>query len=228
MTRTFGSAAPLGMRPTPARVADQAYMQLEELIVTLQLSPGSTVSESALSRRLGISRTPIREALQRLSREGLVTVLPQRGIRISELDAKMQLRLLTVRREIEKLMARLCAVEASADARRYFGQIAQGLFKAASEDDDQAFLSWDMALNNALIGTAQNEFATGAMRLMAGLSRRFWFAYREELAMTREAARLHAPIAQAIAEGAAEKAASAVEDLMDFNVAFTAAAANLG
>ena len=72
----------------------------------LELTPGSAVSEAMLSARLGIGRTPIREALQRLARERLVRILPRRGVIVSEIDVKSQLRLLEVRREIERLMAR--------------------------------------------------------------------------------------------------------------------------
>src|ERR1039458_820822 len=67
-------------------LTDRAYGHLEELIVTLQLPPGSAVSETALSQRLEIGRTPIREALHRLARERLVTILPRRGIIVSEIN----------------------------------------------------------------------------------------------------------------------------------------------
>ena len=90
-------------------LTDEAYAQLEELIVTLQLRPGVAVSEASLSERLGIGRTPIREALQRLAREHLVAVLPQRGNLISEIDIKKQLRLLETRREVERLIVRCAA-----------------------------------------------------------------------------------------------------------------------
>ena len=74
-------------------LSDRAYTHLEELIVTLQLPPGSAVSEGMLSKRLRIGRTPIREALQRLARERLVMILPRRGIVVSEINLKSQLRL---------------------------------------------------------------------------------------------------------------------------------------
>jgi len=86
-------------------LTDRAYLKLEELIVTLQLAPGEIVSEAALSRQLRIGRTPIREALHRLARERLVNILPRRGIIVSEINIAAQLRLLEVRREIERLVA---------------------------------------------------------------------------------------------------------------------------
>ena len=89
-------------------LTDRAYRELEEMIVTLQLLPGTVLSEQALALRLKIGRTPIREALQRLARDGLVVIMPRRGIMVSEINLKLHLRLLEVRRELERLMASSC------------------------------------------------------------------------------------------------------------------------
>ena len=78
--------------PADASLTNQAYARLEELIVTLQLAPGEVVSEAALSDKVGIGRTPIREALHRLARERLVTILPRRGIIVTEINIGAQLR----------------------------------------------------------------------------------------------------------------------------------------
>ena len=96
-------------------LTDRAYAELEELIVTLQLPPGTALSELVLAKRLDIGRTPIREALQRLSRDGLVNILARRGVLVSEIDLRAQLRLLEVRRELERLMARGAAERESLD-----------------------------------------------------------------------------------------------------------------
>ncbi len=69
-------------------LTEKAYRELEELIVTLRLKPGEFLSEYALSNSLKIGRTPIREALQRLSREDLVTILPRKGILVSATDPR--------------------------------------------------------------------------------------------------------------------------------------------
>ena len=94
------------LRQGNVTLTDKAYAQIEEQIVTLQLPPGTVLSELVLADRLGIGRTPIREALHRLSRDGLVNILPRRGVLVSEIDLRSQLRLLEVRRELERLMAR--------------------------------------------------------------------------------------------------------------------------
>ena len=73
-------------------LTDRAYRELEELIVTLRLSPGTVLSEQALASRLKIGRTPIREALQRLARDGLVVIMPRRGMAASSSPAAGLLR----------------------------------------------------------------------------------------------------------------------------------------
>jgi DNA-binding GntR family transcriptional regulator len=96
---------------------DKAYAQIEEMIVTLQLPPGTVLSELVLTNRLGIGRTPIREALQRLSRDGLVSILPRRGVLVSDIDIRAQLRVLEVRRELDRLIARYAAIRATQEER---------------------------------------------------------------------------------------------------------------
>src|ERR1043166_7199364 len=106
-------------------LTDRAYRELEEMIVTLQLSPGTVLSEQALAVRLKIGRTPIREALQRLSRDGLVVIMPRRGIMVSEINLRLQLRLLEVRRELERLRGALAAARATDEGRREFAATAR-------------------------------------------------------------------------------------------------------
>ena len=72
--------------PDEQSLADRAYYAIRELIVTLELAPGSVVSERDLMERLGVGRTPVREALRDLAREQLVEVFPRRGIFVSGVD----------------------------------------------------------------------------------------------------------------------------------------------
>jgi len=88
-------------------LTDKAYKQLEEMIVTLQLEPGSVLAEADLGQRLHIGRTPIREALHRLAREGLVTILPRKGILVTEINPGKQFLVLELRRELEFALSEL-------------------------------------------------------------------------------------------------------------------------
>ena len=204
-------------------LTDIAYAQLEEMIVTLQLPPGAVLSELVLSKRLNIGRTPIREALQRLSRDGLVNILPRRGILVSEINVRVQLRLLEVRRELERLMARGAAERASAEERQQFSAIAEGMRDTAERADDIAFMRFDQQLNTLISAAARNEFASRSMGLMHGLSRRFWYQHYRETADLPRAARLHAEVAEAIACRDPEKAAAASDRLIEYIESFARA-----
>ena len=165
------------------------------MIVTLHLEPGAVLSEAELSEQLGIGRTPIREALQRLAREGLVLILPRKGILVSEINPGKQLLLLEVRRELERLLARSGAHRATDEERERFTEIADGMERAERENDDLGFMRLDDALNNLIATAAHNEYANRAIGLTHGLSRRFWYVHYREAADLPVAARLHAKLA---------------------------------
>jgi len=202
-------------------LSERAYADLEEMIVTLKLAPGAAVSEQDLAQRLGIGRTPIREALQRLAREGLVAILPRRGILVSEINVKRQLRLLEVRRELERLIARSAARRATDEERKRFEEVARRFQDSAKVNDDLAFMRTDREFNSLCSGASHNEFAAGAMSLMHSLSRRFWYIHYKRAADMPLTAKLHANIARAIAKGDAEAAAAASDKLIDAIEKFT-------
>ena len=208
---------------TAETLTDRAYTEIEELIVTLQLAPGEAVSEQMLSERLGIGRTPIREALQRLARERLVAILPRRGVVVSAIDVAAQLRLLEVRRELERLVARGAARRATEEERERFSELARLFEKASRAGDDKTFMRTDREFNELCLAAVKNEFAAGAMGLMNSLSRRFWFHHYKQAADMPETAKLHADIARAIGEGDEAEAGAAVDRLLDNIQAFTRA-----
>jgi DNA-binding GntR family transcriptional regulator len=204
-------------------LTEQAYARMEELIVTLQIPPGSSVSELSLSQMTGIGRTPIREAIQRLAREHLIVILPQRGLLVPHIDIKKQLRLLRTRREVERLICRSAAKSATPEEREAFAELAAGFAEAAKKNDDVTFVRLDREFNELCIVAARNEFAEGAMRIMHGLSRRFWYVHYKQAADLPEMARLHGAVAKAIADGNVNGAGKALDALLDNIEEFTRA-----
>jgi DNA-binding GntR family transcriptional regulator len=204
-------------------LTEKAYRALEEEIVTLRIPPGTVVSEAILSRRLGVGRTPVREALQRLAREGLVVIMPRRGIVVSDIDPLRHLRLLEARREIERFLARSAAKRATDAHRSLFREIAAAMDEAAARADDIAFMRLDREFNLLVLDSAGNEFAAAAMSLMNGLSRRFWYLHYKQVADLPLAARLHATIARDIAAGDQDAAGRSSDALVDYIQAFARA-----
>jgi DNA-binding GntR family transcriptional regulator len=209
-------------------LTDQAYNQLEEMIVTLELAPGAVLSEGTLASQLGLGRTPIREALQRLAREGLVVILPRKGILVAEINPRNQLLVLEVRRELERLLARTSAIRSTEEERARFLEIAEGMERAARETDDISFMRLDYALNMLVSQAAHNDYARRAIGLLHGMSRRFWYMHYKESADLPLCARLHAELARQIAEANPDGAAEASDKLVDYAETFTRATLDTG
>lgn len=204
-------------------LTEQAYRAIEEQIVTLRLEPGDVLSEQMLSATFGFGRTPVREALQRLAHEGLVIILPRKGILVSDLNPRHQLLVLEVRRELERLLSRAGAERATDDQREQMQEIARGMDRAAKSNDDIAFMRLDREFNRLMIEAAHNSYAARSMKLLQGLSRRFWYMHYRRAADLPLCARLHANHARAIARGDAEAAARASDKLIDYVENFTRA-----
>ena len=102
----------------PSSVVGQAYDQIRTLILDGEMEPGDRLGQVELAERLGISRTPVREALLRLTGEGLVDTISNRGFRVADLGLEAVMRRLEIRLLLEPGIARLAAERATADGHR--------------------------------------------------------------------------------------------------------------
>lgn len=207
--------------PAPPRTLnEEAYRRIEELIVTLELEPGSVVSEATLSDRIGIGTTPIREALQRLAREHLVQILPRRGVIVTAVDVGQQLQVLETRRELDRLIARAAASRATAAEREEMAALAKRMEAAARMGDIKAFLQYDNEMNGRAARSARNDVAASTVATLHSTSRRFWFFHHTAHGQAGKTMALHVDLARAIAAGDPALAAAAsdrlIDDLYDF------------
>jgi DNA-binding GntR family transcriptional regulator len=163
-----------------ATLVCQAYEKLENMLVTLQLVPGQVISEQQLAQLLNIGRTPVREALQRLAREGLVSILPRRGIVVTELSVKNQLKALEIRHEIEIYLIKAAIKNASDQEKQAFKDFAQ-IIDNLKDDSAEAFLVANKNFYKLLGKAAKNCYATAALQLILGLNRRFWYAHHQKI-----------------------------------------------
>ncbi|MBA3478665.1 MAG: FCD domain-containing protein, partial [Lautropia sp.] len=118
---------------------------------------------------------------------------------------------------------RCAARRASPDEHEEFRQLAETFNRAAVKNDSRTFLRADKRFNDLSLQAARNEFAAGAIGLMHGLSRRFWYLHYRQAADLPETARQHANVAAAIAAGDEDAAARALDALLDNIEAFTRA-----
>ncbi|GLH73123.1 GntR family transcriptional regulator [Geothrix limicola] len=203
-------------------LADQAYQQLEEMIVTLELAPGAVLSEAGLSARMGIGRTPIREALKRLEIQRLVSSVPRRGLLVREMNVAEHFALLEVMRPLDHLLATKAARWATEAQRKALRGEAKGILEAAKKGDKHAYLFHDRECDRIVMQAAHNPFAMDALTPLYSHCRRIWCSYSRGSDLLLSAEK-HARLMLAVAEGDEEEAGRASDALLDFLESFSRA-----
>ncbi|MBL6082046.1 GntR family transcriptional regulator [Belnapia sp. T18] len=174
---------------------------LEEMIVTLQLKLGSLWSEEALSERVGIGSTPVREAVKRLQVDSLLQILPRHGLQIAEIDPHEQLQVVDLRRELETFVSVRAAKRALRPERERLRMLAETLVAPAREGDVGKYTLGVLDADRYVAEIGRNPFAARAISPLHALSRRFYFAFYGELMNLRDAGPLHVERARAVADG---------------------------
>jgi DNA-binding GntR family transcriptional regulator len=201
-------------------LADQAFTRLEELIVTLVLAPGMTLSENDLCDRLKIGRTPVREALQRLRAAHLVEIIPRFGIRIAQTNVEDQLLLLEVRREVERLVVSSAARRSTGAERMECRRMAKAL--ASKEKHGVVeFLRYHHQVRRYIAKIARNPYAEQVVLPFYANSRRFYYLHYLQSRDIPLAAEYHARVIRAIARGDEAGAAAASDLVIDYAAAIT-------
>ena len=199
--------------PTPSvSLAETAYLQLKERILTLQLRPGMFLNELALSEMLGIGRMPVHQAVQRLKVDGLVEVIPRKGLVIRPDSLKDMLSLLEARLAMEPNITALAAERASKEQIVALKKIVMDSKRIVKQTERMSFMSLDRAFH-ALIGDAAgNKILADAQRPLHERSELIWHlrVMREDGLVVNQ--REHMNIFTAIAERDANAARKAMED----------------
>jgi DNA-binding GntR family transcriptional regulator len=194
--------------PDPLRA--HATGQIRLRILSSALPPGVRVNEGALARELGISRTPLREALFGLEREGLVVSHARRGFFVSPLDVKDAREVYPLLASLEALALRMGAKEMAAD--RVALERLNSVFRAAAAVDPSGAVEADRAWHERLVSHCGNERLIVMVQQLRGTALRFELHFLSERRSVLESARQHAAILDATVQGAVAKAARLLED----------------
>jgi DNA-binding GntR family transcriptional regulator len=201
-------------------LADKAFHFIEEKIVTLQLKPGSLISEVELSLEINIGRTPIREALQRLAHEGMVSILPRRGIIVSEVDIMNQLEIMDLRRVVDRMIAAKAAKRCTDGQRKRLKEIAKAIEITSKNGDVAGFMHLDGEFDQIMQMAGRNHFGTQISETLHAHCRRFWYINRAASDLKRST-KLHVRMIREIAKGNQYKACEASDALSDYIENFT-------
>jgi DNA-binding GntR family transcriptional regulator len=179
-------------------LADQAYYRIRELIVTLELAPGALVSERELMERLGVGRTPVREALRALARERLVEVYPRRGIFVSAVYVRDLAGLSEVRNVLEPHAARLAAERATVEDREAIGELLDELDDVHAAPDERALIDLDQRIHRHVYRCTHNPFLEETLNEYYVLTLRIWFLALDRVARLEDAVQEHRELLEAI------------------------------
>jgi len=180
--------------------SDLAYARILERIVSLEMPQGSVVNEAKLREELGIGRTPIREALQRLGRENLVRSVPHRGTFVTDVNITDLARITEVRVVIESHAARLAAEKLTAGDREMIEELLE-LLGRGYVTDQRDLMELDRRIHRAIYRAARNPFLEATLERYFNLSLRLWYLVLDHDVRLREAVDEHVELLRAILAG---------------------------
>ncbi len=197
-------------------LADQAFLQLQDRLILLDIPPGSPLNEAQLSQDLGVGRTPLREALKRLESEHLVVTYPRRGTFATTVDITALSEISQVREVLEPLAARLAAGRRGGGARERLERLREQL-AAPEAGDREETLRWDVAIHRAVYAAAGNAHLETTLTRYGNLATRIWCVAADRIPQLHEHISVHTALLTAVLEGRADEASAIMlEHIRDF------------
>jgi DNA-binding GntR family transcriptional regulator len=193
-----------------ATLADQAYEIIRRQILAMELPPGTRLKDSDLTEALGISNTPVREALGRLEQAELVETLPRRGTFVKRLSAREVQGLYEVRETLEILAVRLAADRAGDDVLRQVEDLARLHAEAVQRGDVDEYLGYDRDFHDLIARAADNPVLASMLSSLADrihIVRRMDLGRRQDLVSGQQ----HLEVAQALRVHNGEQACRLME-----------------
>ncbi len=183
--------------------------ELRRLIITGELEPGTRLVEDRLAARLGVSRNPVREALQTLAGEGFVDMLPRRGAVVAEVTVDQAEELFDVRMALEPLAARLAAKRAPAAGIEGLRQVLERARQATEAGDFDLVAACNTDFHQMVVDISGNDYLR---LLLAPMARRVQWVFRTSAATRAPHSwREHEELLRAIAAGDQDYAEAAAK-----------------
>ena len=178
-----------------------AYEVIKQRLINCIYEPGSFLNESLLAADLGLSRTPVREAINRLESEGLVKILPKKGIYVTDIQLKDVFQIFQARIEIEPLALRMAAPHLPADELKKF----QDIFSQDFPDVQNGF-RLDTAMHLFIIEHCGNRYIIDMMHKLFDDNTKVVIASKQNLTQIHDARLEHLEIINALIDKEYDKA----------------------
>jgi DNA-binding GntR family transcriptional regulator len=178
---TDPSTSPMPDTAATRLVAERAYVDLRDRIVTLDLPPGTVVREDELMKDLGIGRTPLREAVKRLALENLVEVQPRRGTFVTAIEAADIQNITEVRAELEGYAAEQAALRLDPETRAGAESLLQEIEALDGAGEQEALMRMDERIHRFVWDASHNPYLTETLERYFTHSLRIWYLVLEHV-----------------------------------------------
>lgn len=187
-------------------LADRAYIQLRDRIVTLAIAPGGPINEDALGRELHMGRTPVREAIKRLALERLVTVFPRRGTFAAEINITDLAAISDVRVQLEGHAARRAAERLTPAQRDELDTLVAAIDERDGTGDADILMRLDARVHRSVYAWTGNAYLQETLERYLNLSLRIWYLVLDRLPHLVDRVHEHRDLLCAIRDGEADRA----------------------
>lgn len=199
----------------PSSLSEHAYQQIKELILTLFFLPGQYLNEAAICDLLKLGRTPVHQALQLLQVEGLVEVVPRKGVIVRPDSIGEVVEILDARILVEVELVRRAVINGTREDLRELAAILDKTNRRHGGGSMDAFVEADRAFHVKLADMSRNAILADFVRLMHERSTRFWYLHLWQTIDLYAAARQHRTILEAVEARDPERAARAMRKHID-------------
>ena len=190
---------------------DVVFNTLRKAILTGELKPGERLMEIHLANRLGVSRTPIREAIRKLELEGLVIMIPRRGAEVAQITEKSLKVVLEVRRALDALCAELACDRISEEGMEDLKEACAQFEKATKSKDATVIAKADVALHDIIVAATGNQRLVQLVNNLAEQMYRYRFVYIKDESQHERLIEEHRMIYESIRKKDKEAAARAAK-----------------
>ena len=193
-------------------LSEAAYSRIRSMIITLELEPGSLISESALMSTLKMGRTPIREALRSLANEKLVEVYPRRGMFVSRVDVANLSQLSETRAVLEIKAAELAATRSTPVDQEITKALIKEINAIKGDLDMPTLIGLDQRIHHHIYQCTHNEFLASALDNYYAHALRIWFLALDRVEHLADAIIEHRALLEAIASNDPKAASKAMKE----------------
>ena len=194
---------------------EMVYEELKIQILKGSIIPGTRMMEVELAEEMGVSRTPIREAIRKLEKEGLVTIEPRRGAYASMISTEDMVEILEVRQDLEGLAAYFAANRMSDEQMKELKEVSNSYNEAVKRGKMEDMIKYDTRFHHIIVESCRNKILVQMIEQLQELVLRFRYIYYDNFRRAENMPEEHEAIVAAISEGNADKARAAADIHID-------------